>query len=61
MTDLNGKTAAITGSARGPGKVVGLRYAPFGANVVDYASSLEAAAATVTGVSTEAAESPVGR
>jgi len=48
MTDLNGKTAVITGSARGLGKAIGLRYAALGANiVVNYASSREAAEVTV--------------
>ena len=49
MTNLNGKTAVITGSARGLGKSIALRYAALGANVVvNYASSREAADATVT-------------
>ena len=48
MTDLTGKTAVITGSARGLGKAIALRYATLGANlVVNYASSREAADATV--------------
>ena len=48
MTDLTGKTAVITGSARGLGKAIALRYAALGANVVvNYASSREAADATV--------------
>ena len=48
MTDLTGKTALITGSARGLGKAIALRYAALGANVVvNYASSREAADATV--------------
>lgn len=34
MTDLTGKTALITGSARGIGKAIALRYAALGANVV---------------------------
>ncbi|MFC8785165.1 SDR family oxidoreductase [Streptomyces nigra] len=34
MTDLTGKTALITGSARGIGKAIALRYAQLGANVV---------------------------
>ncbi|WP_413099359.1 SDR family NAD(P)-dependent oxidoreductase [Streptomyces sp. Inha503] len=40
MTDLTGKTALITGSARGIGKAIALRYAQLGANIVlNYASS----------------------
>lgn len=34
MTDLTGKTAVITGSARGIGKAIALRYAALGANIV---------------------------
>lgn len=34
MTDLSGKTALITGSSRGIGKAIALRYAQLGANVV---------------------------
>lgn len=34
MTDLTGKTAVITGSARGIGKAIALRYAQLGANIV---------------------------
>ncbi|MFJ9211415.1 3-oxoacyl-[acyl-carrier protein] reductase [Streptomyces sp. L-9-10] len=48
MTDLTGKTALITGSARGLGKAIALRYASRGANiVVNYAANREAADATV--------------
>lgn len=48
MTDLTGKTALITGSARGLGKAIALRYAGLGANiVVNYASSRQPAEATV--------------
>ncbi|MFI6346977.1 SDR family oxidoreductase [Streptomyces sp. NPDC050560] len=40
MTDLTGKTALITGSARGIGKAIALRYAQLGAGVViNYASN----------------------
>lgn len=48
MNDLTGKTAVITGSARGIGRAIALRYAHLGANiVVNYASSGKEAAATV--------------
>ncbi|MDX6227856.1 MAG: 3-oxoacyl-[acyl-carrier protein] reductase [Frankiales bacterium] len=48
MTDLTGKTAVITGSARGLGKAIALRYAALGANVVvNYASRRAAADTTV--------------
>lgn len=40
MTDLTGKTAIITGSARGIGKAIALRYAKLGANIViNYSSN----------------------
>ncbi|MEV7152263.1 SDR family oxidoreductase [Streptomyces sp. NPDC093084] len=40
MTDLTGKTALISGSARGIGKAIALRYAQRGANVViNYSSN----------------------
>jgi 3-oxoacyl-[acyl-carrier protein] reductase len=48
MTDLNGKTAVVTGSARGIGKAIALRYASLGANiVVNYVSDPAIAGATV--------------
>ncbi|MER6274647.1 SDR family oxidoreductase [Streptomyces sp900105755] len=44
MTDLTGKTAVITGSARGIGKAIALRYAQLGANIVlNYTSNAAAA------------------
>jgi 3-oxoacyl-[acyl-carrier protein] reductase len=51
MTDLTGKTAVISGSARGIGKAIALRYARLGANiVVNYVSSKQEADATVAQV-----------
>ncbi len=48
MTDLTNRTALITGSARGIGKAVALRYASLGANIpVNYSSDETGAAATV--------------
>jgi 3-oxoacyl-[acyl-carrier protein] reductase len=44
MTDLTGKTAVITGSARGIGKAIALRYAKLGANVVINYTANQAAA-----------------
>lgn len=57
MTDLTGKTAVITGSARGIGKAIALRYARLGANiVVNYASSTAEADATVAEIEREGAQ-----
>ncbi|MCX5236496.1 SDR family oxidoreductase [Streptomyces prunicolor] len=51
MADLTGKTAVITGSARGIGRAIALRYARLGANiVVNYSSDKDRAAATATEV-----------
>lgn len=48
MTDLSGKVALITGSARGVGKAIALRYASLGANVViNYSRDEQGANATV--------------
>jgi 3-oxoacyl-[acyl-carrier protein] reductase len=48
MTDLTNKTAIITGSARGIGKAIALRYAALGANiVVNYSGDTANAAQTV--------------
>jgi 3-oxoacyl-[acyl-carrier protein] reductase len=48
MTDLTGKTAVVTGSARGIGKAIALRYASLGANVVvNYSRDRAGAEATV--------------
>ncbi|MHB9863414.1 SDR family oxidoreductase [Streptomyces sp. YIM S03343] len=47
MTDLTGKTALITGSARGLGRAIALRYASLGADiVVNYSSDKDSAKAT---------------
>jgi len=57
MTDLTGKTALISGSARGIGKAIALRYARLGANiVVGYASSAKEADATVAEIERLGAE-----
>ncbi|MET7575495.1 SDR family oxidoreductase [Streptomyces sp. NPDC005492] len=49
MTDLTGRTAVITGSARGIGRAIALRYASLGANiVVNYSSDRAGAEATAT-------------
>jgi NAD(P)-dependent dehydrogenase (short-subunit alcohol dehydrogenase family) len=42
MTDLSGKVAVVTGSARGIGKAIALRYASLGASVVINYSADEA-------------------
>jgi len=48
MTDLKGKVALITGSARGIGKSIALRYASKGADiVVNYSRDKESGASTV--------------
>lgn len=48
MTDLSGKVAVVTGSARGIGKAIAQRYASLGANVVlNYASDEENALRTI--------------
>jgi 3-oxoacyl-[acyl-carrier protein] reductase len=48
MTDLTGKTAVVTGSARGIGRAIALRYANLGANVVvNYSRDRAGAEATV--------------
>ena len=48
MTDLTGKTALVTGSARGIGRAIALRYAGLGANIViNYVSDPAVADATV--------------
>jgi 3-oxoacyl-[acyl-carrier protein] reductase len=50
-TDLTGKTAIITGSARGIGKAIALRYASLGANIViNYVSDPAVAESTVADV-----------
>jgi 3-oxoacyl-[acyl-carrier protein] reductase len=47
MTDLTGKTAVITGSTRGIGRAIALRYASLGANIViNYSTSKDSAEAT---------------
>jgi 3-oxoacyl-[acyl-carrier protein] reductase len=48
MADLTGKTAVVTGSARGIGRAIALRYANLGANVVvNYSRDRASAEATV--------------
>ncbi|MGW4913248.1 SDR family oxidoreductase [Streptomyces sp. NPDC004270] len=57
MRDLTGRTALTTGSARGIGKAIALRYARLGANiVVNYASSAKDADATVAEIERLGAE-----
>lgn len=51
MTDLTGKVALITGSARGIGRAIALRYASLGADiVVNYVGDQSAAVQTVADV-----------
>ena len=51
MTDLTGKIALITGSARGIGKAIAERYGSRGASiVVNYARAREGANATVDSI-----------
>ena len=51
MTDLTGKIALITGSARGIGKAIAERYGSRGASiVVNYAKDRERANATVDSI-----------
>lgn len=51
MTDLKGKVALITGSARGIGRAIALRYASLGAKVVvNFTKDEEAAKSTVDAI-----------
>jgi 3-oxoacyl-[acyl-carrier protein] reductase len=57
MTDLKGKVALVTGSARGIGKAITLRYASLGANVVgNYAKDDTAAKETVAAIEAAGAQ-----
>lgn len=57
MTDLKGKTALVTGSARGIGRAIAVRYASLGARVIiNYAHGEKAALATVKDIEALGAE-----
>lgn len=57
MTDLTGKVALVTGSARGIGRAIALRYAELGADVVvNYSGDQAGAAATVDEISARGAK-----
>jgi 3-oxoacyl-[acyl-carrier protein] reductase len=57
MTDLTGNVALVTGSARGIGKAIALRYASLGANiVVNYANDAASANDTVAAIQAAGAE-----